>query len=313
MPGERAPKFERLEKAEVCAALRRADLNLPPESISIEKRDDRWAVTLPGDRMAWFPASEQARERLDGERRVLRLMAERCTFQAPRILYEDASGFDVRALVAGYCDPWLLFARVKQEPELARRIGRAIGTILAEQHTRVCHEDVKGYLPERPSWPEPSVSIIARVAEVGGDAALTASIGHALGAYESLAIDSADRVLVHTDVGLHNIALDPQTDAVRGMFDYDSAAWADRHHDFRYLVFLFEHEHMLEAALAVYEPAVGRTLSRERIALYNAVCAANFLAMRRGVPADRKWAGRTLAEDLEWTRGALARLAASVR
>jgi hypothetical protein len=75
---------------------------------------------------------------------------------------------------------------------------------------------------------------------------------------------------------------------VRGVFDYDSAAWADRHHDFRYLVFSFERE------------------DRRRIWLYNAACAASFLAFRRGVPPERKWCGRTLDEDLRWVRRALA-------
>jgi aminoglycoside phosphotransferase (APT) family kinase protein len=50
-------------------------------------------------------------------------------------------------------------------------------------------------------------------------------------------VAARDRALVHGDLGLHNLALDPETDAVNGVFDYDGAAWADRHHDFRYLPF----------------------------------------------------------------------------
>jgi hypothetical protein len=95
---------------------------------------------------------------------------------------------------------------------------------------------------------------------------------------------------------------------VRGVFDYDEAAWADRHHDFRYLIFHHEHDHALEGALAVYEPALGRRLRRARIRLYNAACAIGFLAFRRGVAPEERWCGRTLAEDLAWVSGALARL-----
>jgi hypothetical protein len=69
---------------------------------------------------------------------------------------------------------------------------------------------------------------------------------------------------------------------VNRIFDYDSAAWADRHHDFRYLVFDFGEDNLLEAALSVYEPTVGRTIDVMRVKLYNAVCALNFLAFRRG-------------------------------
>ena len=74
--------------------------------------------------------------------------------------------------------------------------------------------------------------------------------------YEGLNVDPSDCVLVHSDVGLHNVAVDDATDAVNGIFDYDSAAWADRHHDFRYLVFDFGEDNLLEAALSVYEPIV---------------------------------------------------------
>jgi hypothetical protein len=104
------------------------------------------------------------------------------------------------------------------------------------------------------------------------------------------------------------LALDPQTDAVNGGFDYDGAAWADRHHDFRYLLFDVGREDMLDAALAVYEPAIGCRLDRGRIRLYNAACAIGFLAYRADVPPEGKSCGRTLFEDLRWVRAALARL-----
>jgi hypothetical protein len=44
------------------------------------------------------------------------------------------------------------------------------------------------------------------------------------------------------------------------------------------------------------------------VALYNAMCAATFLAYRDGVPAEVRWCGRALVEDLRWTRHAIARL-----
>jgi Phosphotransferase enzyme family len=262
-------------------------------------------VWLPGERLAWFPASPRGSERLAIERRVLRLLAERCAFAAPRILFGSKAGFDVRAMVPGHCDPWPLYERIRTDMALARQIGRAIGTILVEQHTRIVQADVAGWLPERVSWPEPVELIKTRLPEVIDDSALIAAIGRALDAYEAISIDPADRVLVHSDLGLHNLAIDPTTNDVRGVFDYDSACWADRHHDVRYLVLAIPGEPVLEAALAVYEPAVGRTLDRNRIQLYNAVCAASFLASRLGVPAEQKCGGRTLAEDLRWVRHAL--------
>jgi phosphotransferase family enzyme len=265
-------------------------------------------VWLPGERIAWFPASSRGRERLAIERRVLRLLAQRCTFATPRILFESAAGFDVRAMVPGDCDPWPLYERIKTDKALAHQIGRAIGAILVEQHTRVTEADVANWLPERVAWPEPPDLIKARLPQIIDDTALVAAIGRALDAYQALSIDPADRVLVHGDLGLHNLAIDPATDAVRGIFDYDGAAWADRHHDARYLVLAIPGEPVLDAALAVYEPAVGCTLDRNRIWLYNAVCAASFLASRLGVPAEQKWCGRTLAEDVRWVRHTLERV-----
>jgi aminoglycoside phosphotransferase (APT) family kinase protein len=117
-----------------------------------------------------------------------------------------------------------------------------------------------------------------------------------------------DRAPVRGDLGLHNLALG-QADAVNGVFDYDGAAWADRHHDFRYLLFDVGREDMLDAALRIYEPAVERSLERNRIRLYNVACSIGYLAFRAGVPPVQKSCGRTLVEDLQWVRTALAKLA----
>jgi hypothetical protein len=285
--------------------LREAGIALSSADLRIERREERWAIWLPGERIAWLPASARGRERLAIERRVLRLLTERCTFATPRILFESAMGFDVRAMVPGHCDPWPLYERIKTDTALARQIGRAIGAILVEQHTRVTEADVAGWLPERVDWPEPTAVIKARLPQVIDDTALIAAISRVLDAYEAQSIDPADRVLVHGDLGLHNLAIDPTTNDVRGIFDYDGAAWADRHHDARYLVLAIPGEPVLEAALAIYEPAVGCTLDRNRINLYNAACAASFLASRVGVPPERKWCGRTLVEDVRWVRHAL--------
>ena len=291
-----------------CAALREAGLELSPAQVRVEARDDRSLAWLPGERLAWFPANAKGRARLDVERRVLRLLTERCSFHVPQILYQSAQGWDVRAAVPGVCDPWGLYRRTLTDIPLARRIGAAIGAVLAEQHTRIADADVAGWLPTRPAWPEPSERLRESLPEVIDDRALLADIDRALDAYDAVSVAVEDHVLVHGDLGLHNVAVDPETTDLRGVFDYDEASWADRHHDFRYLIFHHEHDHGLEAALAVYEPALGRALDRHRIRLYNAACAFGFLAFRRGVAPEERWCGRTLAEDLQWVRGALARL-----
>jgi aminoglycoside phosphotransferase len=266
-------------------------------------------VSLPDERLAWFPINEQGRIRLNVERRVLRLLAERCSFRIPGILFESEAGWDLRAIVPGDSDPKALYDSIRQDQRLARRIGRELGLILAEQHTRVAEADVGSWLPSQPAWPEPNAWIGQRLPDVLDDKELLAEIDRVLAAYEAVVVDPKDRVLVHGDLGVHNLAVDPKTADLVGLFDYGEACWADRHHDFRYLVCGQEQEPLLEAALSVYEPATGRTLSRERIQLYNAMCAVCFLAFRHGVAPDRVHCGRTLVEDVNWVRCAITGLA----
>lgn len=148
-----------------------------------------------------------------------------------------------------------------------------------------------------------------RLPRLVNDQILIRLMEHVIERYEAVRVSAKDRALVHGDVGLHNLALDPDTDAVNGIFDYDSAAWADRHHDFRYLLFDVDREDMLASALEVYEPAVGRQVDRDRVRLYNAVSAISYLAFRLGIPPDQRSCGRTFAEDLQWVRAALSKVA----
>ena len=289
-------------------ALCQAGFSYAAEALTIDAREERWVVSLPDGRIAWFPASPAGARRLAVERRVLGVLAARCSFRAPEVLFVSNSGFDLRRMVRGRCDPWGLYRRCQADSGLAQKIGRSIGQILAEQHTQIVETDAAGWLPQQVPWPEAGTWIRERLPRVVADHGLIRGLGEVIDRYEGMPVTGRDRALVHGDLGLHNLALDPETDAVNGVFDYDGAAWADRHHDFRYLLFDVGREDMLDAALEVYEPAVGRRLDRDRIRLYNAACAIGYLAFRSGVAPDQKSCGRTLAEDLRWVRTALAKL-----
>src|SRR5262249_7243687 len=176
-------------------------------------------------------------DRLRTERRVLRLIASRCSFRVPRVLFESDEGdFDVREPVSGATDPWAAYAAVRDDPYRAREIGTALGALLAQQHSRIAATDVASWLPSRPEWPEPREWIAERLPSVVGDPRLIDRALSVVDDYERVAVEDPDRVLVHADLGLHNVALDPGTGALNGVFDYDAAAWADRHYDFRYLI-----------------------------------------------------------------------------
>jgi hypothetical protein len=291
----------------VCNLLADNGIAVTASNVRIEARDDRWAAWLGDGRMAWFPMNADGAQRLYVERRILGLLASRCTFRVPRILYIAAAGWDVRSLVPGICDPWALYERLQGDRWLAKRIGQSIGAILTEQHNRIRKEDTGGWLRTRLSWPEPWDQVESRLPDVVHDAALLHQIGRVI---ERCRADEGrgpgDSVLVHGDLGLHNLAIEPSTGTVEGVFDYDGAAWVDRHYDFRYLIFDCQDESLLDGALEVYEPGLGVQLDRDRIRLLNAACAIGFLAFRQGTPPETRSCGRTLAEDLAWVQYALS-------
>ena len=224
-----------------CNALRVAGFECASDTLRIEKRDTRWAVHLPGWRLAWFAASEPGLHQLEVERRVLRLLDARCSFLAPRVLFESSDkAFDVRALVPGETDPFRLYEAVRRIPELATRIGAAIGNVLVEQHTRILASDVARWLPTHSSWPLARDQIFDRLPEVIDDAQLIAKITVVMEAYACTNVADADRLLVHGDLGVHNIAYDLAAERVQGIFDYGEAHWHDRHLELRYLVFDYD-------------------------------------------------------------------------
>src|ERR1700730_10884110 len=95
-----------LTEQAACVALREGGRDLSPAQVRVEAHEDRWMVSLPAERLAWFAGNARGRERLKVERRVLRLLAERCSFQVPRVLLESKEGWEIRAIVPGICAPW---------------------------------------------------------------------------------------------------------------------------------------------------------------------------------------------------------------
>lgn len=274
--------------------------------LSVEARDGRWLARLGDGRMAWFPVDAQSAAALARERRVLSLIEGRCAFRAPRVLQTSKAGWDLRDPVAGVVDPPALYHRAMADEGLARDLGARLGEILAEQHA-IPATELDGWMPKAIGWPLPRDRLDGALPRVTGDAAMLRRCGALLDQYFAWEPAAADRVLVHGDLGFHNFALDVGTDRIAGVFDYDGAAFADRHLDFRYLLFDRSTTAMLEAAIAAYEPLTGARVDRERVALFNAASAVGFLAFRDGHGPEEPWCGRTLAEDLAWCDLAMGR------
>ncbi len=286
----------------VAAALSEAGVSHDPRSLEILPRGGRLAVRLSGHRMAWFALNDEGRESMLKERRVLRLLEAHCGFPAPRVIYEDWSGWEVRSLVPGVVNPPGLRERIDTDPIFAHEFGSDLGQILAEQHTRIPSIELHDWLPVIPNWPKPGD--LPRLPEVVDDRKLLSRVDEVLRRAEALRAADAS-VLVHADVGLHNMALDPLSHRVAGLFDYEGAAFSDRHHDFAYMMFQRAHEPMLDGAIGAYEKATGVQIDRDRIQLLNAVAAIGFLAFRHGHAPEEVWCGRTLSMDLAWTDAAL--------
>jgi len=77
-------------------------------------------------------------------------------------------------------------------------------------HRNVRREDVAAWLPARPAWPAPSDRVRAALQRVLDDAALRDGIDAVLSAYDAMEPAADDRVLVHGDLGLHNLASSPR-------------------------------------------------------------------------------------------------------
>ena len=276
--------------------------------LEIECRGGRWIVRWLGNQLAWLPDSDAGAGRLATDRRVLRLLGARCDFSVPRVLAELPGGGDVRAMVQGMREPWRLAGRLSADPALSDRLGRKIGSMLAQQHGRIVAADVAGWLRTVPTWPEAAAWMRSRLPAVIDDRQLLDDIEVVIAQWECLPTADADRALIHGDLGLHNLAIDETSGDVRGLFDHDDAAWADRHYDFRYLAFDLGRSRLLDAALETYGEASGRVIDRGRVMLLNAASAICFLAFRCGVAPEQNWCGRTLAEDLAWVRWSMDQL-----
>ena len=291
---------------DVGETLRRAGIQVSSTEIVVERRGERALVTLPGERLAWFAMSTEAADRLRIEDRLLRLVSTKCSFRVPEVL-ATWEGWSLRSMVAGIVNPDGFAAGLKGNPGLISWVAESVACLLAEQHSRVTEAEVAGWLPTAPAWPLPRSVMDARLPAVAIEPDLRSRIGRLLDLYDDWSAGSQDRVLIHGDFGFHNVAIEPVTGQIVGVFDYDGAAWADRHLDFRYLTFGAVQDSLLDETILAYCGATGVALDRNRVLLSNAAAAVSHLADRAGFGEDEVIGGRTLAGDLRWTRWALDR------
>jgi hypothetical protein len=295
-----------LSLGEILEKLKQAGLSFEAGEIRVERRVDCLAVRLPDDRLAWFPTNVETADRLRNEDRVLKLIEARCSFATPRVLFASDEGWTIRSMVPGTVDPESHAKLLQEDRGKIAKAASFLAAALAEQHTRIHENDVSGWLPIELNWPLPRATIEAQLPLVVQDGALLVRIDRVLNAYEG-SRSWSDRALVHSDLGLHNLALDPGNGDIKGIFDYRDAAWVDKHLEFRYFVFGKVPDALLDAIIREYAEHTGVRLNRECVLLCNAALAIGHLAFRAGHQPDEDVGGRNLAQDLGWTNWALRR------
>jgi aminoglycoside phosphotransferase (APT) family kinase protein len=132
-----------------------------------------------------------------------------------------------------------------------------------------------GFSASQPILPLPDV-LAARLKGRIPDSEIRRTFDLLLERYRAVEVDPADIVLVHGDIWGGNLAVDLDTGALNGLFDFADAGLADRHLDLMYI-------HSFGAAFterlfASYAERAKCTVSRQRTALYHAIAAFTALA-----------------------------------
>ena len=225
----------------LCWALNRTtSLRLAPRDVVLAYHHWRWVAHLPEQRIAFVADPANARQRLARERQLLQLLADRVHFGVPRIEWVEPQGnWDIRLKVPGEAGLTLTYAkhhrRILNEPALAQRVGQRLGQILGELHRVITPEEARQLAPSEPPLATTMERTRVNMAIGIDDAALQAQVQEVLARFDALEIGDDEVVLVHGDLGSHNVAFAPETSEVLGVYDFDAIACVDRHWDFKYL------------------------------------------------------------------------------
>jgi aminoglycoside phosphotransferase (APT) family kinase protein len=246
-------------------------LVVAPEEVHLEHRYWRWVVRLPGDLIAFVAGSTDAASQLARERGVLDLLRERVTFATPSIIYCSGDNrLQVRRMVSG------IQIAGEPEPAIVPRLARDLGRAFAELHGAIDADACRALgIGRGRALPSP-VRLEARFAGKPMESHVADALAILLDRYRQLDVPPQDVVFTHGDPWGGNLAVDPDTGALNGLFDFDEMGFDDRNIDLRYLSSFgtgFE-----ARALKSYEQASGKTPSARRIGLYHMISAFDALA-----------------------------------
>jgi len=273
-----APKLlHPITPALISAALHEhAGLTIAPESIKLEHRHGRWFARLKHDLLLFAAETPETAARLSREGNLLRMLAQRVPFAVPRV-HDIAPGLQLRSPVPG--SPLAGNGRERDfaEQPQGTRLAAELGKALAHLHGAFTLEEAEGFgfsatEPVLPPADALQEGLLRRPEYLG----IAATADRLLARYGETRPAATDIVLVHGDIWGGNLAVDLETGALNGLFDFADAGLADRHLDLMYI-------HSFGPAFAervfrAYEEAGSAPVSRHRTALYHAIAAFAALA-----------------------------------
>jgi aminoglycoside phosphotransferase (APT) family kinase protein len=280
-----------------------------------EWRQWRWLALLP-DEVAFRAEDEDAWRRLEREAEVLVRLRAAIGPTVPRVVSRNegtrtqvrerihgASGREVEAIIFGKDEPLPATERYRETCPLTPRGSRLaadLGRLLARMHGVIALSEAEAL-----GLGENVPRLDERTAEIIRTHARSPLLERALrNATSWLAILPEDRVVVHGDPHLHNLAMDAASGALRGIFDFDETARADRRQDLAYL-----HSSGLafaRVALRAYAD-VGPPVDERAVGRFHVICALehfSFVAPEaERFPHIVEWAtAAVLALAPEWAR-----------
>jgi Ser/Thr protein kinase RdoA (MazF antagonist) len=186
-----------------------------------------------------------------------------------------------------------------EDPVRAEAYADDLAQVLAELHRALDARQVEALAGEPPFAPWPLAPERLRALVGSLPVEIHDRLHRALDRYAELLVAENDLVLVHNDLGTHNLAFDPISRRVVGVLDFEEAARLDRHRDFRYLPSYGPR--VLARVLDGYRQRTGVTLSLERIRLLHLATALSFWAWREEDPeAHDRLSSRNRDQALAW-------------
>lgn len=238
---------------------------------------------LPGNRLALVADKPAAAARLAREAKLLRLLGSRVSFGLPSIEH-DGPGLQVRMLVPGAQIGGEGRERAFAALPQATRLAHDLGSALAQLHRALTGEEAKQLGPANVDTLPTSDILRERLEGRLSDPTTARAFDRLLDRYTAYQPHEDDIVFVHGDLWAGNMAVDPETGALNGLFDLDDSGLADRHVDFMY--FHSFGDAFTRRALAVYAAEGGPSARWEQVAIYHAVAAFGALADIRGKGED---------------------------